>query len=84
MEKEKIFEDIVKTLLIRTSDTNKFIRNLIFNFFIHLLIYTYISYISYISPEYNLKNTPRIDASDCLDTMVENVTGISVRLLAVT
>ena len=40
IEKEKIFEDVVKALLLRTGDTNKFIR---------------------------------IDASDALDTMAENV-----------
>ena len=28
VEKEKIFEEIVKTLLVRTGDTNKFIRKL--------------------------------------------------------
>ena len=36
VEKEKIFEEIVTTLLVRTGDTNKFIRK--FNQIIYFVI----------------------------------------------
>ena len=41
VEKEKIFDEIVKTLLVRTGDTNKFIRKLNQN--IYLLVRLVIS-----------------------------------------